>query len=121
MPGQAHPPEMLDRFRKLKKRAAESKRLNDIKALQVTSGEMLHSAFRKIESMKKKATEPEHESNRPVGPIPPVRRHVKLGEVIERASVNETLETVEQVDEFVKSLSSQLKVQIMLGNTVTLK
>lgn len=121
MPSQVQPPDMLDSFQKLRKRAAESMRLNDIKALQVTSGEMLQSAFRKIESMTKETTELEPERHEPAAPIPPVRRRVKLVEVIERVSTNETLETVGQVDEFVKNLSSQLKMQIMRGNTVTLK
>ncbi|NLJ85301.1 MAG: BREX system P-loop protein BrxC [Firmicutes bacterium] len=120
MPDQAQSLDMLNGFQKLKNRASESKRLNDIKALQVTSGEMLQSAFRNIESMTK-TTKHESDGQGTAAPTPPVRRHVKLVEVIERVSINETLETVEQVDEFMKSLSSQLKVQIMRGNTVILK
>ena len=120
MPDQAHPFGMLDGFQKLKRQAAESTRLNDIKALQVTSSEMLQSAYLKIEAMTK-APKPDPDGEDTPRPTPPIRKLVKLSDMMEQVSTNDTLESVVQVDAFVKSLSSELRVQVMRGNIVTLK
>lgn len=112
-----HTADIVDGFDNLKRRAISLTRLNDIKALRVTSQEMLQSAFAQIEAMTK-AFPPETDD----ATIPPrPQRRVKLSAVMEKIAPKDALENTEQVNEFIENLSSQLQIQVVQGNIITLK
>lgn len=45
----------------------------------------------------------------------------KLSDVMEKIAPKDALENTEQVNEFIENLSSQLQIQVMQGNIITLK
>jgi hypothetical protein len=101
--------DIIDGFEELKQRAMGLSGLNDIKALRATSEDMLKSALTKIPKL-----------------IPPSvdevpRRRIRFSDVMRRITREDVLASVEDLDEFIQQLSSQLHIEIGQGNVITLE